>query len=48
MQPFRRCTVGIRTDCYEILDSSQAVAIARFKSRVLVNNKMVIIIRTKR
>ena len=48
MQSFRRCTVWIRMDCDEISDSPQAVVIARFKSGVLVDNKMTIIIWTKR
>jgi len=47
MQSFRRCTVSIRTDRDEFLDSSQAVRITRFKSRVLVDDKMMIIIWTK-
>ena len=44
MQSFRRCTVRIRTVCDEISDSSQALGIARFKSRILVDNKTMIII----
>ena len=44
MQSFRRCTVRIRTVCDEISDSSQGLGIARFKSRILVDNKMMIII----
>ena len=48
MQSFRRRTVRIRTVGDKISDSSQAVGIARFKSRVLVDNKTVIILWTKR
>ena len=48
MQSFRRCTVPIRTIGDEISDSSCALGIARFKSRVLVDNKMMIIVWTKR
>jgi hypothetical protein len=48
MQSFRRCTVRIRTVGDKILDGSQALGVARFKSRVLVDNKMMIIIWTKR
>src|SRR5580658_1843110 len=48
MQPFRRCTARICTVDDKILDSSQALGIARFKSRVLVDNNMMIIIWTKR
>jgi hypothetical protein len=48
MQPFRRCTARIRTVGDKILDSSQALGIARFKSGVLVDNKMMIIVWAKR
>ena len=48
MQSFGRCTILIRTGCDEISDSSQAVVIARFKSGVLVDNKTVVILGTKR
>jgi hypothetical protein len=48
MQSFRRCTIRIRTVGDEIPDSSQALGIARFKSRILVDNKVMIIIWTKR
>ena len=47
MQSFRGCTGRIGTNCDEIPDRSQAVGIARFESRVLVNNKIMIIIWTK-
>jgi len=48
MQSFGRCTVRIRTVRDKISDSSHAVGIARFKSRVLVDNKTVVILWTKR
>ena len=47
MQSFRRCTVRIRTVGDKILDGSQALGIARFKPRVLVDNKTMIIMWTK-
>jgi hypothetical protein len=48
MQSFRRSTVRIRTVGDEILDGSKAVGVARFKSRVLVDDKTMVIIWTKR
>jgi hypothetical protein len=47
MQSFRRRTVRIRTVGDKISDSSQALSIARSKTRVLVYNKSVVIIWTK-
>ena len=48
MQSFHRCTVQICTVGDKISDSSQAMGIARFKSRVLMYNKTVVILWTKR
>src|SRR6266852_2609826 len=48
MQSFRRCTVRISTVGDKISNSSQALGITRFKSGVLVENKMMIIIWTER
>ena len=48
MQSLRRCTVRICTVGDKISDSSQAVGIAKFKSNVLVDNKIMIIIWTRR
>jgi hypothetical protein len=47
MQSFCRCTVRIRTVGDKLTDSSQAVGVAGFKSRVFVDNKTVVILWTK-
>ena len=48
MQSFRSCTVHIRTVVDKISDSSQALGIARFQSRVFVDDETMVIIWTKR
>ena len=48
MQSFRRRAHRIGMVCNEIPDGSQARGIARFKSRILVNNKTAVIVWAKR